>query len=113
MQSLNAQNHSGKKTKGSRPFLVAPFQVKSHCTATLRQWFNLPNDDLWSILPGGPGNAELVALRDNLAAVDMARDGGAWEVAVGGGAGAGAGFPGGAAAGDNVDGAERLVAEVA
>jgi len=72
----------------------------------------LEDDDLDTIVTGGPLDLDVVALRDDLATVDLAGDGGAGEHAISGGTGAGAGLPGGAAVGDDVDGAEVLVSEV-
>lgn len=73
----------------------------------------LPNEDLDTVLTGGPGDLDVVALRDDLTAVDLTGDGRAREIALGGGAGAGSCLPGGTTIGNDVDGAEVLVAEIA
>lgn len=74
---------------------------------------DLPNEDLDTVLTGGPGDLDVVALRDDLTAIDLTGDGRAREIAVGGGAGAGSCLPGGTAVGDDVNGTQVLVAEIA
>lgn len=59
-----------------------------------------------------PGDLDVVTLRNDLTTVDLTGDGGAREIAVGGGTRAGTGLPGSTTVGDNVDGAEVLVSQV-
>lgn len=63
-------------------------------------------------MASGPGDLDVVALRNDLTTVDLTGDGGAREIAVGGGTWAGAGLPGSTTVSDDVNGTEVLVSQV-
>lgn len=73
---------------------------------------HLPNNDLDTVVASGPGDLDVIALRNDLTTVDLTGDGGAREIAVGSGTGAGAGLPGSTTVSDNVNGTEILVSQV-
>lgn len=73
----------------------------------------LINHNLDTILTGGPGDLDLVTLGDDLTAKDLAGHQGTREESVGRGGGSGPDLPHGLAAGDDVDGADVLVPQVA
>lgn len=74
---------------------------------------NLEDEDLGAIDTSDPGDGIGVTDGDNLAAEKLAGDVAAVDEAVGGGARAGTGLERGAAVIDNVEGADKLVAQVA
>jgi len=74
---------------------------------------NLPNEDLGAVTQtSSPADGINIANGNNLAAVDLTRDSGAGEFAVGGGSRSGASFPSSTTVGVDLDGAEVLIAEV-
>lgn len=93
--------------------LPAKRSKKKHCRTKHQLNNRLPDDDLDTVVASGPLDLDVVALGDDLATVDLAGDGRAREHTISGGTGAGAGLPGGTAVGNNVDGTEVLVSQVA